>query len=99
MPTPVEKSAARWLAAIGEPTRLRILRALAAGEKPLLQLAKAVGAETDNVVHHKALRAAGLVGSERRGRNPAYALAGGEVGAAGLELTHPSGVRVTIPLG
>ena len=100
MPAKSPKAEAAWLAAFGEPTRLAILRALAAGERTVTQLAVACGVELVNVSHHLGvLKDIGLVTVERDGRFMRYALAGGAVGGGTLTLAHPSGAQVVIPLG
>lgn len=89
-----------WLCAIGEPTRLAIIRALAADGSRAMDIAKACGIEMVAASHHLVvLKRAGLVTSQRDGRNQVYVLVGAEVTADRLELTHPSGITVTIPLG
>ncbi len=100
MPTKQRKVEAAWLAAFGEPTRLAILRALAAGEKTVTQLAVACGVEMMNASHHLSiLKDCGLVAAERDGRFMRYALAGAVVGGGTLTLAHASGAKVVIPLG
>lgn len=60
---------AKVLKAMGDETRLSILRLLFAGEKAVGQIAEALGAEQAHVSHHLAiLRAARLVEEERRGK-------------------------------
>jgi DNA-binding transcriptional ArsR family regulator len=57
---------AAWLAAVAEPTRLKILRALVAGEMTVTELAQACGTEIVNISHHlNAMKSAGLVTDER----------------------------------
>lgn len=101
MPTPNDlRARADWLVAIGEPTRLRLLAALAAGEMSVVELCRACDLEPVSASHHTQLmKAAGLVAAEREGRTTRYRLVGAEVAAGALELAHASGVRVTIPLG
>ena len=60
------RAEADWLAAIGEPTRLTIIRTLAIGVKTVTELAKACKSEVVNVSHHLGvMRAAGLVKCDR----------------------------------
>jgi len=89
-----------WVAAFGEPTRLRILRTLATGDKTVTVLARIVGSEIVNVSHHLGiLKAAGLVAVERDGRFMRYTLASEAVATATqLQMTHESGTKVIIPL-
>ena len=90
---------ADWFAALGEQTRLALVRALATGQHTVTQLAAAVRTEMVNVSHHlKLLKQAGLVSSERDGRNVIYSLVGAKALGTVLELTHPSGAKVTLPL-
>ena len=91
---------AAWLSAIGEPTRLTILRALTAGDMTVTEVARACGTEIVNVSHHlKIMKRAGLVTHTREGRFIRYSLVGATARATLLELTHESGIKVTIPLG
>jgi len=84
------RAEADWLAAIGEPTRLTIIRT---------ELAKACKSEVVNVSHHLGvMRAAGLVKCDRDGRFMRYSLLGASATATELELTHPSGTRTIVPL-
>jgi DNA-binding transcriptional ArsR family regulator len=99
-PSHDQKAQAEWIVAIGEPTRLAILRALTTGTHTVIQLAKVCNVESVNISHHLvALREAGLVTFERDGRFSRYALAGAKATATMLELTHESGMKVLIPLG
>ena len=56
--TPIARTAsapneqAGWIAAIGEPTRLALIRALAVGAQTVTNLAREVGTEMVNVSHH-----------------------------------------------
>ena len=45
-------SLADWLSNIGEPTRLKIIRALATGSKNVTELARLLNVEIVNVSHH-----------------------------------------------
>ncbi len=67
------RSVATMLAAIGEPTRLRILYRLAAAPHNVGQLAKAVGIPMVNMSHHLGvMRQAGLLEDEKDGRRVVY---------------------------
>ncbi|AMV23733.1 HTH-type transcriptional regulator NmtR [Gemmata sp. SH-PL17] len=93
------KLQAEWLAAFGEPTRLALIRALAAGEKTVTNLAREVGAEMVNVSHHLSLlKDTGLVTVTRDGRYMIYALVDAKVVGTTLELVHSSGSKVFLPL-
>jgi ArsR family transcriptional regulator len=90
---------ATWLSAIGEASRLAIIRTLATGPRNVTDLAKALGVEPMNVSHHlRMLKNAGLISVEQRGKYLWYALVGANAAGAVLELAHPSGVKVTLPL-
>jgi len=92
-------SAAEWLAGIAEPTRLTILKVLASGTRTVTELAKACGTEIVNISHHvNVMKNLGLLTAEREGRFMRYSLVGATATATLLELTHESGVKVTLPL-
>jgi len=94
------KAQAAWIAAIGEPTRLVFIRILATGVKTVTDLAQACNTEIVNASHHLGvMRAAGLVEAKRDGRFMRYRLLGAVANGTALELVHPSGVKVVIPLG
>jgi ArsR family transcriptional regulator len=94
-----QRAEADWLAAIAEPLRLAIIRALATGVKTVTDLARACGDEVVNVSFHLGvLRAARVVACERDGRFMRYSLLAARATATELELTYPSGARVVIPL-
>jgi ArsR family transcriptional regulator, nickel/cobalt-responsive transcriptional repressor len=91
---------AAWLSAIAEPNRLLMLRALAAGEKSVSELARAANIEPVNASHHVLLMAAaGLVTGRKDGRFVRYKLLGATVTAERVELLHASGLVVALPLG
>ncbi|MBH1938830.1 helix-turn-helix transcriptional regulator [Streptomyces sp. AV19] len=70
------------LKAVADPTRFRVLWALARGEHSVGQLAELVGAHVAAVSQHLArLRAAGLVVSRREGTRIYYRAAGAHVRA------------------
>ena len=100
MPTKTQKVEAARFAAFGEPTRLAIIRHLAAGEQTVTKLAEACKVEIVNASHHlRILKDSGLVTAERDGRFRVYGLVGGTVTGTTLALTHASGAKVEIPLG
>jgi DNA-binding transcriptional ArsR family regulator len=67
------RECAKVLRAMGDPTRLRILRRLVAGEKNVSELVEELGADQPSVSHHLAiLRRAGLVLERRRGKHVFY---------------------------
>lgn len=92
---------AGWLSAVGEPTRLRIIRALATGAKNVTETAKLLNTEIANVSHHlRVLRRADVVRNEQHGRHVVYSLATPpEVLPGGtVRLTHgPTGAVVELP--
>ena len=88
-------AAALKAAALGDPTRLRLVAALTGGEELCVcDLAWIAGRSENLVSHHvRTLRAAGLARSRRQGKLVLYRLtpAGEALAAAVLE---PVGVRV-----
>jgi DNA-binding transcriptional ArsR family regulator len=99
-PTKQTREEAEWFFAIGEPTRLTLLRMLVDGPRTVEQLVEACGAHHATVVHHLGiLKRAGLVTSTRDGRHQRYALVGATVKPSALELTHPDGRTAVFPLG
>ncbi len=96
---PTPKSQAAWLAAIGEPTRFALIRALAADAKTVTNLSRELGEEMVNVSHHlKILKDEDLVRTQKDGRYIIYSLVGAAVAKGMLELAHPSGAKVVLPL-
>ena len=66
---------ARFLKALADPDRLKIIQCLQAGPKNVTDLAQALGKELANVSHHLGvLRHAGLVLDEKQGRFVLYRL-------------------------
>lgn len=76
LPDPDRFSALAGLfAALGDPTRLRMVGALAAGELCVCDLAAVAGTSESAISHHlRLLRDLGLVRSRREGRLAFYAL-------------------------
>jgi ArsR family transcriptional regulator len=76
----------RFLGALAEPERLRIVECLLAGPKTVGEVSQAVASPLANVSHHlRQLRAAGLLEATKRGRFVVYSIAPGvvrETGAA-----------------
>jgi ArsR family transcriptional regulator, nickel/cobalt-responsive transcriptional repressor len=67
--------AAKRLAAIGEPTRIRIIDLLMAGTKSVTELATQLKLEIVNVSHHLGvLSNSGIVKGKKRGRFVDYSL-------------------------
>lgn len=90
----VELRAARFKA-LGEPTRLRVLQALADGPCCVCDLRGCTGIGGPLMSHHlNVLREAGLVTATRRGRWIDYQLAEGVLGELGASLLPtPTGTR------
>ena len=66
---------AKVLKAMGDPTRLRILRHLVGGEKNVSQLAEELSVDQPTASHHLALlRHAGLVIERREGKHVYYGI-------------------------
>jgi len=66
---------ARYLKALGEPDRLKIIQCLQSGPKNVTELAEHLDRELVNVSHHLGvLRHAGLVQDEKRGKYVVYSL-------------------------
>jgi len=65
----------KYLKALGDPERLKIIECLQEGPKSVGDLSKQLKSAIANVSHHlKQLRFAGLVRNERQGRNIVYSL-------------------------
>jgi len=63
--------------ALGEPTRLRLVRLLIGGAKPVTELCEALQVTPYNVSKHlRVLKEAGLLEVEKQGQQRIYALAG-----------------------
>jgi DNA-binding transcriptional ArsR family regulator len=68
----------RFLGALAEPERLRIVQSLLGGPRTVGEVCRAVGSPVANTSHHlRQLRAAGLVEGAKRGRFVVYSLAPG----------------------
>jgi DNA-binding transcriptional ArsR family regulator len=99
MPTKQDVEHTAWLFAIAEPTRLAIVRALVGRPKTVTELAAMMKVKMGSASHHlKILRSAGLVESERGGQLVTNSLVGGKVTGAKMELTHPSGAMLVLPM-
>ena len=62
--------------ALGEPTRLRLVRQLIGGAKPVTELCESLGATAYNVSKHlRVLKEAGLLEVEKQGQQRIYDLA------------------------
>jgi DNA-binding transcriptional ArsR family regulator len=87
-PTAVPAASIRLFKALGDESRLRILRLLGAGDLYLTEIAERMGLSKPTVSHHLALlRAAGLVTITEAGALTYYSLRRDRVADAGAELT------------
>ncbi len=67
---------ARVFGALGDETRLRIIKLLSQGEERVDDLTRILGTPQSTVSHHlRVLKEAGLVHSEKRGRSVYYSIA------------------------
>ncbi len=89
-PVPALAALGELFAALGDPTRLRIVAALAQRELCVCDLAASVGHSESAVSHHlRLLRSLGLVRARRDGRLAYYALDDSHVAALyGQALDH-----------
>ncbi|HEY1190916.1 MAG TPA: metalloregulator ArsR/SmtB family transcription factor [Gemmata sp.] len=94
---PQSGSPAAWLAALGDPVRLSMVRVLAGGVKTVAELAEASGGRDRVSYHLRVLRAAELVRVQRVGNYVLCELLGAAVSEEVVELTHSSGVLVRLP--
>lgn len=82
---PSETRVRRVLACLGDPSRFRLVRELAGGERCVGDLAVAVGLSQSCTTRHlQALEREGLVRGRRDGRRVWYGIAAGEAGFADL---------------
>jgi DNA-binding transcriptional ArsR family regulator len=90
------------LDALADPTRLLMLCALATGDMSPIEIARAIGEEVANVSFHLIrLKRAGLIVVKGPRGHAKYSLAIGErmsLTATTLEMTHASGLKVTLLL-
>lgn len=93
------RPAAAFLQALGEPTRLNIVRLLAAGPSNVTDIATALQVEIVNTSHHLGvMRAAGVVQDRKDGRFVIYSLACEyKTTADAVTLTGP-GVKAVVSL-
>ena len=101
MPYADARAVARMLAALGEPTRLKIATHLLAGPSHVGALAEVVGEPMVNVSHHLGvMRQAGVLEDEKKGRQVFYRFrddvfeTGGNDGIAGTLTFGPYRVYV-----
>lgn len=93
------KKVSQQLNAIGEPTRLRILYAMAEGPKHVGQLAKEIGIPMVNMSHHLGVfKNVGIAEDETVGRNHVYKLKS-DVFAAGSNELQFGSIKVTLNFG
>ena len=74
MDDPLDASTcSKYLKALAEPERLKIVQCLRDGPKTVGQITRLLDSRVANVSHHlKQLRVAGLVHGQRKGRNVTY---------------------------
>jgi DNA-binding transcriptional ArsR family regulator len=66
---------ARIFKALGNPSRLRMVESLLAGELNVCQIREIIGSDISTVSRHLSiLKAAGILGSERKGTTVYYSL-------------------------
>ncbi len=72
----IENEQARFLRCIGEPTRLRILKLLASGEKRVGEVMNSLNKEQSLISHHlRALKECNIVVARQEAKNIYYKLA------------------------
>ena len=78
----MEEQQAKFLKCIGEPTRLQIVKLLAAEERCVNEIVDTLGKEQSLISHHlRALRACGIVVSDQRAQKIYYRLCDARIGA------------------
>jgi ArsR family transcriptional regulator len=88
-----------WLAALGEPTRINIVCALATGVKTVTEIAAVLKVDVTALSYHLwVMKAAGVVKCDRDGRLMRYSLLGATATAVVIEMTHETGAGVMLPL-
>jgi len=88
----IEDEQARLLRCIGQPTRLRIIKLLAPGERCVCEISGSLAREQSSVSHHlKALKECGIVVARQEAKNIYYRLA--DPGLARLVLRSESLVK------
>ena len=91
-----DRRTAAFLAAVGEPIRVRIVRFLADGPKNVTEIATAVGIPIVNASHHLGvMRAGGVATDEKDGRFVLYSLVAVEKKGNTVTVRGP-GVSVTL---
>ena len=100
MPPAPHNPEAAWLWLFADETRLKLIRALATGEKFITELAKVCEVEVLLLQHHlRIMKLGGLVTPTRDGRFVIYSLTAARAVGGQLEFVHASGARVFIPTG
>ncbi|WDZ82853.1 ArsR/SmtB family transcription factor [Micromonospora cathayae] len=93
---PEIEAATEMLRMLADPTRLRLMTLLGAGEHDVTALVAAVGTARPAVSQHLAkLRLAGLVSVRREGRRAVYRARGGHVRRLVTEVLNAASHRVT----
>jgi len=98
-PVTENRTAAAFLQALGEPTRLNIVRLLSAGPSNVTEIATALQTEIVNTSHHLGvMRSAGVLQDRKDGRFVIYSLACEyKTTTESVTLTGP-GVKVVVNL-
>ncbi len=92
------RSQSEWLSAIGEPTRLAIIRNLAVGTPIVTELATTLKLKVANISQHlKILRRARVVAVDSDGRFMRYRLIGTTATANEIVMKHDSGITIVLP--
>jgi DNA-binding transcriptional ArsR family regulator len=100
LPSDQAELLAQIFAALGDPTRARIVYALTRGEHSVNALAEMAGVSASAVSHHLArLRGIRLVRAQRRGNQVFYSVDDAHVSRLYLEaLNHLQHVQTTLPV-
>jgi DNA-binding transcriptional ArsR family regulator len=81
------KKCSKYLKALAEPERLKIVQCLREGSKTVSEISRLLDSPVANVSHHlKQLRIAGLVRGERNGRTVSYSVCAQVAGRAPLRV-------------
>ncbi len=89
---------ADFLAAVGDPTRVELVRHLAEGDTTVGGLATAAGVDTVKTSHHLGvLRAAGMVDVRVAGRTRVYRLVARTLTTDRLTVRGPHGIEIGMP--
>jgi hypothetical protein len=96
-PTDAERAEAAWFFALACHSRLKIVRALAAGAMDRQVLIRDHGFHANIGVHINKLEREGLVVTSKDGINRSCALANAKLTKDAIEFSHPSGRKALVP--